>query len=205
MRTRAGLKVVKMFSLIELLIVVSVIAILASLLLPALQKAKGMALTSCCASKLKQTYNAFLSYAGDFNEYLPSTYDPGVNKVWSDLFLSFGYVSPHVKDASGKHRHWQKHPPLPACKTYWVHSNYDGNANAMGWCEAPCHRWGEIRKPTITMLVMDADDAGYFVRISSWTASRNPTMHNGGGNLLFFDGHTVWLPGKENKTQYFCP
>lgn len=61
----------KNFSLIELLIVVAIIAILAGLMLPALQRAREVARAADCRSREKQIGTAFLSYANDFNSYLP--------------------------------------------------------------------------------------------------------------------------------------
>ena len=58
------------FTLIELLVVIAVVAILASLLLPALSKARNMAKKASCASNLGQLMKAHLLYAGDNNDYL---------------------------------------------------------------------------------------------------------------------------------------
>ncbi|OGV51529.1 MAG: hypothetical protein A2017_01800 [Lentisphaerae bacterium GWF2_44_16] len=55
------------FTLLELLIVISIIMILASLLLPALKNSKDTAKSILCAGKLKQIGLAENSYAGDFN------------------------------------------------------------------------------------------------------------------------------------------
>ncbi|OGV46684.1 MAG: hypothetical protein A2017_13835 [Lentisphaerae bacterium GWF2_44_16] len=56
-----------MFTLIELLIVISIIAILAALLLPALSKARDKVIELECGGKVKQITTATLMYASDFN------------------------------------------------------------------------------------------------------------------------------------------
>lgn len=61
----------RIFTLIELLIVVAIIAILAGMLLPVLGKARDLARKADCISRLKQQGIIFASYGNDNNEWIP--------------------------------------------------------------------------------------------------------------------------------------
>ncbi len=61
------------FTLIELLVVVAIIALLISILLPSLSKARAQARTTLCASRISQLTKSVLIYADDFDEAPPFT------------------------------------------------------------------------------------------------------------------------------------
>src|ERR1022692_1109956 len=61
------------FTLLELLVVFAIIAILASLLLPALGRAKDHARMTTCLSSLRQIYVAMKIYMQDYSDRYPTT------------------------------------------------------------------------------------------------------------------------------------
>ncbi len=58
------------FTLVELLVVITIISILAGILLPVLGKAIGSARQTACISRMKQVGVAFRMYADDYRDYI---------------------------------------------------------------------------------------------------------------------------------------
>lgn len=86
----------KLFTLIELLIVIAIIAILAALLLPALANARKTAQSIRCTSQLKQINAAYFLYVNDNNDFCPRVQVnyPG-NIMWY-------YLASYLGDARDK-------------------------------------------------------------------------------------------------------
>ncbi len=81
------------FTLIELLIAIAIIAILAGILLPALNGARAKALTIKCAGNLKQLSMGLIQYGTDHGDYFPHIANPEPTGepmlVWDDLINEY--------------------------------------------------------------------------------------------------------------------
>ena len=82
-------KASRSFTLIELLIVIAIIAILAAMLLPALNKARERAQTVNCTSQQKQYALACTQYGLDNQEWMPIAY-ANAGRVYDSSFPFFG-------------------------------------------------------------------------------------------------------------------
>ena len=82
------------FTLIELLVVIAIIAILAGMLLPALNSAKKRAQATQCASQCKQIGTAMSIYENDYYEYIPGQYR--INTGFDHLLGSYIKVPSNI-------------------------------------------------------------------------------------------------------------
>ena len=100
------------FTLIELLIVIAIIAILAALLLPTIERVRARARRAQCVSQLRQIGIAFLSFSHDHNDQFPmkvSTNFGGsrefveaANRIRGDFYFAFRHfqtLSNYLVDA----------------------------------------------------------------------------------------------------------
>ena len=87
------------FTIIELLVVISIIVMLAAMLLPALKKAKDKANEIKCISNLKQFGQASAMYMNDNDGYMPHRY--AANTIlWYKCFEDYLpiYSAPHTAE-----------------------------------------------------------------------------------------------------------
>ena len=110
------------FTLIELLVVIAIIAILAAILLPALQSARERGKDSSCRNSIKQLGTCFNMYTGDFDSWFPCAYDQKNKTSFTGTFSNLKYLTvlPYgdaTKDAKNNVFYCAANP-LPGEATY---------------------------------------------------------------------------------------
>lgn len=179
------------FTLVELLVVIAIIAILAALLLPALNRAKKMADSISCVNNLKQLGTATENYIGDYDLFYPQYSATVGDEALRSKLLPY-YNNRSISRCPSR---------LQVNKDY---PTYDYNLYTIVKNHAayPEYAWvynnKMIKKPDVLTLINEKNDYGnpYWLANESsgsgWIIDidkYNFFIHNRQGNSLFADYH----------------
>lgn len=141
------------FTLIELMVVISVISVLGALLLPAVSKAKGRARSVSCLSTLRQIGLAMHMYAdADPRGYLPLDARATNSPAWIDSLV------PHVGDLDAIRT--CPSDPLSAKRKLWKRTSYVLNQYTSTVAEAAPQFQADLSAPA---RVSDPDGVEYLL------------------------------------------
>ena len=211
-------KTASRFTLIELLIVVAIIAILAGMLLPALNTARNKAVQISCLGNVKQLGMASVSYAADNDDYLFSNgvrpdcyFDSTVPYSWKIfLFPYFGinqtrptqqypvyrYSADQKEFYTGVFRcpTWDLITDDPSIQL-GVNGGYAFNSFLHKWEKK--HKLARMKRLSDTAVFADmmdnpktAQTEAASINTDNNTAKRMYPKHLNAWNFAFLDGHT---------------
>lgn len=209
----------KIFTLVELLVTIAIIAILASLLLPALGKAKEMARRNICLSSGRQIACTIQVYAMDHNEYLPKVTQVvgGYSVGWWILTLG-----PDTYHGGMKYLPSYSIVYCPATINLWnnfynrrlLNNPYDIYGTSFidyGFNYSfSQQKQTKIKNPSNKVLLGDSIHGasytvGYCTVARTGKALSSALLlhdrHGGGANITWLDGHASWVKDASNTLQ----
>lgn len=190
----------KRFTLIELLVVIAIIAILAAMLLPALNQARERAKGTQCLSNLKQVGAALYMYAGDNKECLPAAYDNGFKKTWGQHMADISYIpGPQILHCpsrvmkSGVATYSQTYGQW----TYWAAASIRLSPNFKS--DNPYSKNGLSRMLIVGDSYSPGFDSQIYLFYGNIEGNFFELRHGRKGNGIFGDGHAAAI--LENETR----
>ena len=185
------------FTLIELLIVIAIIAILASMLLPALNKAREAAKRISCTNNVKQIGMGMGMYIDAYNDFFPSyDFQSGDMQFWFTNVANMidNAITSHAKFKAKAPKYFRCPSAVDAGWQYFDLS-YGYNSN-LGYFRVDGngakYKITQAKRPSELIINADGDgDKRYDSSIDQeWRLVGN--RHNNGTPIGYVDGHTVW-------------
>lgn len=173
---------IRMFTLIELLIVIAIIAILAGMLLPALGNAKDAGKLALCLSNLQTQGHALQLYEQDYGFICPGTLKYKTTHYWVNILSRQLYPKVnHDNDMylpSGSNSKIFSCPNSPKWKrdnevaTWLYHEHYAFN-NPNDYYDGP---WSpkKLKHPSVKLAVID---------YGQWITMRRAYIYNNNGTI----------------------
>ena len=174
----------KRFTILELLVVLSIIIILASILLPALSNARKSVKRIACLNNLKQIGLYWGMYLSDYSENFP----------YYGSTIALPSYSSTLMNYLGQNTSQSKRPKEYLCPSDLIRLyNYSYGMNyTFGTADSgkPGRRLVQISRPSHLVLYMEADHGPAFsANYNGWKIHFPRTRHDRSYNILFIDGH----------------
>jgi prepilin-type N-terminal cleavage/methylation domain-containing protein/prepilin-type processing-associated H-X9-DG protein len=204
------------FTLIELLIVIAIIAILASMLLPALKNARAKAKQISCSNVEKQIGLATHYYLNDFNDYWPNALKDQTGTPFHTKMIVGAYIDPvgsSIYQFSKKYQcpgndlayEWRTYWPVVGNSASRV--SVFGHVDGLEWIKS-----SSVKEPSRTGTMAEtafSANGGYHMncyhlslpggyRHSLGKEHFYDDIHLNGSNLLYADNHVEWKKRTEN-------
>jgi len=207
--------ITNVFTLIELLITIAIIAILAAMLLPALNKARSKAHAIKCINNLKQCTTWLGFYASDNDDFMPLNTWNGSTHRWTNYLSGDGWPG------SVKFTDYITNRDCTACPEDRVKLFFPGNTYGIMDTDHPDRiplagypvggfiKLSRIKSTSISPLTMDSwntifNNQIYVVEKGTAATSTAHLKHSNRVNISFVDGHaTAWSGGDLKKNLKF--